>query len=294
VSQGTQSQNISPEEIKATNEKYNNLLATLKRLVHVAIAFSGGVDSSFLLAAAREALGDKAVGITIDSPALPRHELEDAIEIARLVGARHIIVQSAEIESEVKQNPVNRCYFCKKAEFGAIIEKAKSLGIRYVLDGSNADDLMDYRPGRKAIDELQVLSPLLEAGLTKAEIREFSRTLNLPTWDKPAYACLFSRIPYGQDIRLEDLERVEKGEKFFIDKGFRTIRVRCHHDLARIEVAATDRMKLLEEPLASEITQALKSMGFQYVTLDIQGYRMGSLNEAIGPTKSKCSGENHG
>jgi uncharacterized protein len=276
------------------NEKYNKLLAELERLEHVAIAFSGGVDSSFLLAAAREALGDNAVGITIDSPALPRYELEDAIEIARLVGARHIIVQSDEIEDEVKQNPVNRCYFCKKAEFGAIIEKAKSLGIRYVLDGSNADDLLDYRPGMNAIKELQVLSPLLDAGMTKADIREFSRALNLPTWDKPAYACLYSRIPYGQEIRLDDLEKVEKSENFFIDRGFKTIRVRCHGDLARIEVAAADRIKLLEEPLASEIAQTLKSVGFKYVALDIQGYRMGSFNESIETTPSKCGGKNHG
>lgn len=274
------------------NPKYNNLLAELKRLEHVAIAFSGGVDSSFLLAAAEEALGDKAVGITIDSPALPRYELEDAIAIAGLIRARHIIVQSREIEDEVKNNPVNRCYFCKKVEFGAVIEKAKSLGIRHVLDGSNADDLMDYRPGMNAIKELQVLSPLLEVGLTKAEIRDFSKDLNLPTWDKPAYACLFSRIPYGQEIRLEDLEKVEKGEKFFIDKGFGTIRVRCHGELARIEVAVADRIKLLEEPLASEITQTLKSLGFKYVTLDIQGYRMGSFNENIDPAKS--TGFEHG
>lgn len=274
--------------------KYNNLLAALKRLEHVAVAFSGGVDSSFLLAAAKDALGDKAVGITIDSPALPRYELEDAVAIAGLIGARHIIVHSPEIEDEVKLNPVNRCYFCKKVEFGAIIEKAKSLGIRYVLDGSNADDLMDYRPGMNAIKELQVLSPLLEAGLTKAEIRNFSKELNLPTWDKPAYACLFSRIPYGQEIRLEDLEKVEKGEKFFIDKGFRTIRVRCHGELARIEVAIGDRIRLLEEPLASEITQTLKALGFKYVTLDIQGYRMGSFNETIDTAKEKWGGENHG
>jgi pyridinium-3,5-biscarboxylic acid mononucleotide sulfurtransferase len=274
--------------------KYDNLLAELKRLEHVAIAFSGGVDSSFLLAAAKEALGDKAIGITIDSPALPRYELEDAMAIADLIGAQHVIVRSPEIEDEVRLNPVNRCYFCKKVEFGAVIEKAKSLGIRHVLDGSNADDLMDYRPGMNAIKELQVLSPLLEAGLTKAEIRDFSRELNLPTWDKPAYACLFSRIPYGQEIRLEDLEKVEKGEKFFIDKGFRTVRVRCHGELARIEVAIADRIKLLEEPLASEITQTLKSLGFKYVTLDIQGYRMGSFNETIDLAKSKCGGKNHG
>ena len=267
--------------------KFINLLTALKSLESAAVAFSGGVDSSFLLAAAIEALGDNAVGITIDSPALPRYELEDAIAIACLVGARHIIVQSREIEPEVKRNPVDRCFFCKKREFGAIIEKAKSLGIRYVLDGSNADDVLDYRPGMNAIKELQVLSPLLEAGLTKAEIRNFSKDLNLPTWDKPAYACLFSRIPYGQEIRLEDLEKIEKSENFFIDKGFSTIRVRCHGDLARIEVAAADRIKLLDEPLAMDITQTLKSFGFKYVTVDIQGYRMGSFNEMIESSKSQ-------
>jgi uncharacterized protein len=226
------------------------------------------------LAAAKEALGDKAVGITIDSPALPRYELDDAVAIAHLVGVRHIIVKSDNIEEEVKRNPVDRCYFCKKIEFGSVKRVAKDLGIKYVLDGSNVDDLKDYRPGMKAISELQVLSPLLDAQMTKSE-------LNLPTWDKPAYACLYSRIPYGQEIKLEDLDKVESGEKFLIDKGFRSVRVRCHVDLARIEVAAGDRIKLLEEPLSAEITQTFKSLGFIYVTIDIQGYRIGSLNESI-------------
>lgn len=263
------------------NPKFDNLLAYLKRLEYVAIAFSGGVDSAFLLAAAKMALGDKAVGITIDSPALPRYELDDAISIARLIGVRHVIVKSEEIEEAVKKNPRNRCYFCKKIEFGMVKKTAEGLGIKYILDGSNADDLQDYRPGMKAISELQVRSPLLDVQMTKNEIREFSKDLKLPTWNKPAYACLFSRIPYGQEIKLEDLEKVEKSEKFFIDRGIRTIRVRCHGELARIEVAAPDRHKLVTEPFASEITQTLKSYGFKYVTLDIQGYRMGSLNEAI-------------
>jgi uncharacterized protein len=263
------------------NPKFDHLLDHLKNLDHVAVAFSGGVDSSFLLAVSKLALGEKAVGITIDSPALPRYELNDAISIARMIGVRHIIVKSDNIEEEVKRNPVDRCYFCKKTEFGSIKRVAKDLGIKYVLDGSNVDDLKDYRPGMKAVSELQVLSPLIDAQMTKSEIREFSKKLNLPTWDKPAHACLFSRIPYGQEIRIEDLDKVEKAEKFFIDRGFRTIRVRCHGDLARIEVIAGDKNKLVMEPLASEITQTLKSYGFKYVTLDIQGYRMGSLNEFI-------------
>jgi uncharacterized protein len=263
------------------NPKFDNLLAYLKRLEYVAIAFSGGVDSAFLLAASKLVLGDKAVGITIDSPALPRYELDDAISIAQMIGVRHIIVKSDKIEEAVKRNPANRCYFCKKTEFRTVKTTAKGLGIKYVLDGSNADDLQDYRPGMKATAELQVLSPLLDVQMTKSEIREFSKELKLPTWDKPAYACLFSRIPYGQEIKFEDLEKVEKSEKFFIDRGVRTIRVRCHGELARIEVAAADRHKLVTEPLASEITKTLKLYGFKYVTLDIQGYRMGSLNETI-------------
>jgi uncharacterized protein len=263
------------------NTKFDNLISKIKSLEHVAVAFSGGVDSAFLLAAAKIAVGDKVVGITIDSPALPRYELEDARALADMVGVKHVVVKSDEIEDEVKSNPANRCYFCKKLEFGSIKDEAKRLGIKYVLDGSNADDTKDFRPGMQATRELQVLSPLLEAGITKAEIREFSKHLELPTWDKPAYACLFSRIPYGQEIKLEDLEKVEKSEKYFIDMGFRTIRVRCHTDLARIEVAPNDRVKLMTEPLASEITKTLKSFGFKFVTLDVQGYRLGSFNEFV-------------
>ena len=176
-------------------EKYENLTGLIRKLGRVAVAFSGGVDSAFLLAAAREAIGDNAIGITIDSPALPRSELEDAVNLAALVGAKHIIIDSPEIEEEVKQNPVDRCYFCKKIEFGSILEEAERQGIKFVMDGSNVDDKGDYRPGMAAIKELKVLSPLLEVGFTKKEIREESKRLGLPTWDKPAYACLYSRIP---------------------------------------------------------------------------------------------------
>jgi len=263
------------------NPKFQILLNHLKELESLAVAFSGGVDSSFLLAASKIAVGDKAVGITVDSPALPRYELEDAINIAGLLDVKHIILKSDEIEEKISNNPVNRCYFCKKTEFGNIKEEAMRLGINHVVDGSNADDLKDYRPGMKAKEEVQVSSPLLEAGITKQEIRDFSKALNLPTWDKPAYACLFSRIPYGRKIRIEDLQKIEMAEKFFIDNGFRTIRVRCHDDLARIEVAPADINKLLQEPFRSEIISNLKTFGFHFVTIDLQGYRMGSLNEAI-------------
>ncbi len=260
------------------NPKYSSLIKYLQNLENVAIAFSGGVDSSFLLAASKEALGTKVVGITIDSPALPRYELEDAISIADRVGVKHVILQSNEIEEDVRSNPENRCYFCKKTEYGSVKDEALKLGIKYVLDGSNVDDLKDYRPGMKATGELQVLSPLLENKITKAEIREFSKELGLPTWDKPAYACLFSRIPYGMEIKEEDLAKVEKSEKFFIDNGFRTVRVRCHGDIARIEVLLADRQKLFEEPFATEINTTLKAIGFKFITVDLEGYRMGSFN----------------
>lgn len=262
-------------------DKYSELTGFIGKLGRVSVAFSGGVDSSFLLAVATEVLGEDAVGITIDSPALPRSELEDAVNLAAQVGAKHIIIDSPDIEDAVKSNPADRCYHCKKFEFGSIISEAARLGYKYVLDGSNADDTSDYRPGMAAIKELQVLSPLLELGFTKKEIREYSQKMGLPTWDKPAYACLYSRIPYGSEIKKEDLQKIEISEKFLIKKGFRTSRVRCHGDIARIEVKPGEVHRLTEEPLRSEIVKALKDYGFRYVTLDMEGYRMGSLNEAL-------------
>lgn len=262
------------------DNKYIQLCDYIKSFSKVAVAFSGGVDSTFLLAVARNVLGKENVaGITIDSPALPRYELEETIRLAKLIDAEHIIIVNNEIEDDIKNNPVDRCYHCKKVEFGSVIEKAREKNIEIVFDGSNADDLKDYRPGQKATKELQVKSPLVELNISKKEIREWSKILNLPTWDKPAYACLFSRIPYNSEIKIEDLRKIELSEKFLIDKGFKTIRVRCHNDLARIEVDRNNIQKLLEEPLASEIHKALKSFGFKFVTVDILGYRMGSFND---------------
>lgn len=271
--------------------KYNLLLSNLRKLDKIAVAFSGGVDSAFLLATSKIAVGENAIGITVDSPALPRYELEDAVNIARFIDVKHIILKSDDIEEEIINNPVNRCYFCKKVEYGNIKEEAAKLGIYHVVDGSNADDMKDYRPGMKAREEVQVSSPLLEAGITKDEIREFSKALNLSTWDKPAYACLFSRIPYGQKIKIEDLVKIEKAEKFFIDRGFKTIRVRCHDNLARIEVASSDIEKLFQEPFKTEIVNTLRTIGFHFITIDLQGYRLGSFNEAVKISMVKSSNQ---
>jgi pyridinium-3,5-biscarboxylic acid mononucleotide sulfurtransferase len=261
------------------NPKYDSLLSYLRGLEKAVVAFSGGVDSSFLLAASREALHDQVIAITIDSPALARYELTDAESIANQLGVELIVLRSEEIEDEIRMNPENRCYFCKKVEYGTIKEEAERRGIHYVLDGSNVDDLKDVRPGMKARDELNVLSPLLVNGITKQEIRDFSKVLGLHTWNKQAAACLFSRIPYGTEIKLEDLDKIEKAEKFFLDKGFNTIRVRCHNnDLARIEVSKEDRARLLQEPLASEIATTLKAIGFKFITIDLMGYKMGGFN----------------
>ena len=250
-----------------------------------AVAFSGGVDSSFLCHAAAVSLGTNAAAVTVVSPMLPKSEIDCARDIARCVGIRHILVEEQEIEEEVAANPKERCYFCKKIEFGNIKKAAEEQGISFVLDGSNMDDLGDYRPGLKALEELKIVSPLREAGLTKREIRELSRRFNLPTWDKPAFACLASRIPYGERIDREKLFRVERAEDSLRAKGFRQFRVRSHGDLARIEVAREERRGFFNEAILDEISREFKSLGFLFVSFELEGYAMGSLNRSIGKTE---------
>jgi uncharacterized protein len=262
------------------DEKYRRLIDALARLDGAAVAFSGGVDSSFLCHAARAALGDRAVAVTIISPMLPKSERDAAAEVAARVGIEHILVEEAEIDDEVAANPKERCYFCKKLEFGAIAEAAKARGIGTVLDGSNMDDMGDYRPGLKALAELHIISPLREAGLSKAEIRALSKRFELPTWDKPAFACLASRIPYGERIDREKLSRVERAEDLLRAEGFRQFRVRSHGDIARIEVAPEERSRFFNEALMDRISRAFKSCGFVYAALELEGYQMGSLNRS--------------
>jgi pyridinium-3,5-biscarboxylic acid mononucleotide sulfurtransferase len=263
-------------------EKRARLGEILRGYGKAAVAFSGGVDSSFLCAAAREELGDGAIAVTIVSPMLPASELGDARRVAALVGIRHVLVQSAEIEEAVAANPKDRCYHCKKREFGSIARAARESGVSIVLDGTNVDDEGDYRPGMRAIAELGVASPLREAGLGKEEIRELSRRLGLPTAEKPAFACLASRIPYGERIDAAKLGRVEKAEDYLRGLGLRQFRVRSHGDLARIEVDPAERPKLFSESLLDGMAAAFESFGFRYSSLDLAGYRRGSLNKEIG------------
>ncbi len=247
-----------------------------------AVAFSGGVDSTFLLGVAREVLGDSLVAVTATAPFVPRREVEDARVFSSSLGVRHGIV---EIDWDgiggFAENPPDRCYHCKKAVFSRIVQAAALLGIDTVMDASNADDAADYRPGMKALEELHILSPLKEAGLTKKEIRELSRRLGYPGWDRPAAACLASRIPYGERITEAKLRRIEEAEIYLAGEGFAVCRVRSHGDLARIEVAPEMIAVLAGEPARSRAARRLRELGFRYITIDIEGYRMGSLNESL-------------
>jgi uncharacterized protein len=267
------------------DEKYQKLRSLIREKGAAAVAFSGGVDSSFLCAAAVDALGGRAVAVTIVSPMLPRREIDDAKRIAERVGIEHVLLRSGGIEDDVAPNGADRCYHCKKHEFGAIIDYAKTRNIAAVLDGTNADDEGDYRPGMRAIAELGVISPLREAGLTKAEIRALSKERSLPTWDKPAFACLASRVPYGEPIDEEKLAQIERAEAVLMDAGFRQVRVRRHGipggALARIEVAPEERSAFFNAALLDSLSVRIKQAGFTYAAFELSGYQTGSMNAVL-------------
>ena len=265
---------------KRLDEKYAALLARIAARKSVAVAFSGGVDSSFLCHAAFAALSARAIAVTIVSPMLPRSELDAATALARRIGIEHICVEEMEIDGKVAENPRERCYFCKKLEFASIREAARGRGIDAVLDGTNLDDLSDHRPGLKALEEMGIFSPLREAGFAKAEIRALSRRFGLPTWDKPAFACLASRIPYGERIDRDKLSRVEQAEAYLRELGFRQFRVRSHGNIARIEVAPEERRRFFDEALMDRVSRTFKARGFLFVALELEGYATGSLNRA--------------
>ncbi len=271
-------------EIKDNTQNLQQKLALLKDLLKepgsAAIAFSGGVDSTFLLKAAKDVLGEHVIAITAVSSFFPERESREAIDFCREQGVRHIIVSIDTLSvAGVRENPPNRCYLCKKELFRQIIQIAAKQNISYVAEGSNLDDMGDYRPGLAAVAEWNVKSPLKEAGLTKDEIRILSKELALPTWEKPSFACLASRFVYGETITTEKLAMVEQAEQFLSETGFRQFRVRIHGDMARIELLPEEFGKLLAEDMRTKIVSRLKSLGFTYVSMDLAGYRTGSMNE---------------
>ena len=264
------------------HDKYKVLQENLKALGSVAVAFSSGVDSTFLLKAAQEALGDKVIAVTARSCSFPKRELEEAKAFCEKNGIRQIIVESEELDIDgFRQNPKNRCYLCKHELFEKIWEIAKENGMNAVAEGSNMDDNGDYRPGLIAVRELGVSSPLRQAELSKAEIRELSREMGLPTWDKQSFACLSSRFVYGETINEKKLGMVDKAEQLLLDMGFHQVRVRIHGNIARIEVLPEEIAKIVEEENRTKIASKLKEYGFDYVTLDLLGYRTGSMNETL-------------
>lgn len=260
--------------------KLEQLKDNLKNMGSVAIGFSGGVDSSFLLKVATDVLGDKVLAITVNSMIHSKRELSEALQFVKQINAHHIVIDVDVNEiDDIKKNPENRCYFCKKHVFSKIKDAAKRENFSYVLDASNYDDLQDYRPGMKALARLDIISPLVDIKLGKSEIRELSKQMNLDTWDKPSFACLASRFPYGIEITKSRLEQVEKSESFLLSLGIRQFRVRYHNEVARIEAPKNDFQTILDN--SSEIVNKFKGFGFSYVTLDLQGYRTGSLNEVF-------------
>lgn len=268
-------------EIKTKLEALKRLLAETSGLV---VAYSGGVDSTLLLKVAHDVLGARALAVTASSETYPDHEIKEAVCLARQLGIRLREIHTEELEQEeFASNPPERCYFCKHELFGKLLEIAQEEGLPVVADGANVDDAEDFRPGRRAAAELGVRSPLREAGLTKEDIRELSRDLGLPTWDKPSFACLASRFPYGDRITREELLKVRAAEQVLRDLGLRQFRVRNHGHLARLEVEPDEIARLAEPERRARLVAEFQRLGYHYVTLDLEGYRTGSMNAPLAP-----------
>ncbi len=268
--------------MKSLQEKHKILKDYLRSLDSVAVAFSSGVDSTFLLKVAYDVLGDNAVAITARSCSFPERELQEATAFASANGIRHLVVDSEELDIEgFSQNPLNRCYLCKHELFSKMKSIAEENGINEVVEGSNMDDMGDYRPGLTAVQELGVKSPLRYAKLSKDEIRQLSKEMSLPTWEKQSFACLSSRFPYGETISPEKLKMVDEAEQLLLDLGFRQVRVRHHSILARIEIAEDQFAKIMDRDIRKKINDRFKEIGFAYTSLDMVGYRTGSMNETL-------------
>ena len=264
------------------SEKLEKLKDILRNLESALVSYSGGVDSTLLLRLAHEVLGDKVVAVTVSSEIHPPKELVKAEKIAESIGVKHIVLVSDELNNpHFISNTPERCYVCKKNRFLSLVEKARELGLKHVIEGSNVDDLDDYRPGLKAVDELDIRSPLKEVGMTKEEIRTISREMGLITWDAPSSPCLVTRLPYGVEITYDKLSRIHQAEEFLKQYGIRELRVRDHGELARIEVSRVEMQLIIDDNIMQEIVTKFKSLGYRYITLDMMGFRSGSMNEAL-------------